>query len=432
MALAQSLARRRVYYGWYVAGLVFAANMTSTGLGGGTSATFIKPMTQDMEWSRMFFSTVVSMGMLAASPASLFIGPLLDKRGARLPMMAGGLMLGAGLIAMGFVQTQWQFALVRGLMVPLGIVALSQLGPSVAVANWFVKKRGRVMAITTMGLTTGFFTVTPASAFLIEELGWRQAWIVLGLVGWVLVPLPMALLMRRRPEDLGLLPDGERPGAQAAAGQPAARSPAPWTRKEAMSTRTFWLLAFGFPLGVFAANGVLAHFFAYLTDMDFTTQTATLLVMTVYLAALMVKLPLGFIAERVPVRFCIASIFVLEGIALALLTVVGGNKPALFLTAFIMGLGWGGQPLLVGLTWANYYGRMSQGRVQSVAQIITALINPSGAIFAGWTYDRTGSYEGIFVVFIATQVLAVALALLAVPPKKREQSPTIQKKATWQ
>ncbi|MBI4337085.1 MAG: MFS transporter [Chloroflexi bacterium] len=428
MAIAARLARHRLYYGWYIAGLVFASNMAAAGLGSGTSGMFIKPMTEDLGWSRLFFATAVSLGTVAVSPISLFMGPLIDNRGARLPMLAGGFALGAGLIAMGFVQSQWHFILVRALLIPLGMTALSQLAPSVAVANWFVKKRGRVMAITTMGLTTGFFTMTPVSAFLIEELGWRQAWIVLGLVAWAVVLAPIALLMRRRPEDVGLLPDGEG-GSGVATGRRPARDEATWTRKEAMGTRTFWLLALALPIGVMGVDGILVHLFAYLTDMAFNTQTATLVVMALYAGALTVKIPIGFIAERVPVRYCTAAIFVLIGIGIALLPVAGGNKPALFETAFLIGLGWGGQPPMVGLSWANYYGRLSQGRVQSVAQPVSAVLRPLGAVLAGYTYDRTGSYEGIFMVFVAIEVVAVVLALLALPPKKRDQAVAIQKEA---
>jgi len=430
LAIAARLARHRLYYGWYIAGLVFASNMAAAGLGSGTSGMFIKPMTQDLGWSRTFFATTVSVSMILASPLSLFIGPLIDRRGARLPMMVGGFLLGAGLIAMGFVESRWQFLLVRALLVTLGLTALSQLAPSVAVANWFVKKRGRVMAITTMGLTTGFFIMTPVSAFLIEELGWRSAWTVLGLVAWALVLAPVALLMRRRPEDVGLLPDGES-GDMKATGRPTVRVETTWTRKEAMGTRTFWLAALALPIGAMTVDGILVHLFAYLTDMDFSTQTATLVVMALYAGALAVKIPIGFIAERVPVRYCTAAIFVLIGVGIALLPVAGGNKPALFVTAFLIGLGWGGQPPMQGLTWANYYGRMSQGRVQSVAQPVSAVLRPLGAVLAGYTYDRTGSYEGIFMVFVAIEVVAVVLALLALPPKKRDQAVAIPKEATW-
>ncbi len=419
MALAATLARRRFYYGWYIAGLVFASNMAFAGLGNSTPGMFIKPMTLDLGWSRMFFATAVSMGMILASPISLLIGPLVDKRGARLPMIAGGFTLGAGLIAMGFVQAQWQFLLVRGLMVPLGITALSQLAPSVAVANWFVRRRGRGMAITTMGMTTGFFVVTPVSAFLIEEVGWRQAWMVLGVVAWVLVLVPMALLMKRRPEDVGLLPDGETAGSAAATDRSVRRDDVTWTRKEAMGTRAFWLLVLAFPIGTVGMSAVTVHFYAYLTDTGFTTNTATLVTMTIYLSALMVKPPLGFIAEHVPVRYCMVAIFVLMGVGLAMLTFVGDSKVALFATAFVMGLGWGGYPPLMGLAWANYFGRMSQGRVQSIATPISALLTPFGAILAGYVYDHTGSYGIIFTAYVGTEALAVVLALLAFPPKKR-------------
>jgi len=424
LALAQALARRRVYYGWYIVGLVFVTNLTYASVGNFSPPVFLKSMTQEMHWSRTFFSMTVSLGMMMAMPISLFLGPLVDKRGARVPMMAGGVVLGGGLIMMGMVHTSWQFIVVRGMIVPLGIIALSQVTPTVVVANWFVKKRGRAMAVTTMGMAFGAMIATPVITYLIGALGWRQAWVVLGVAAWVLVLAPVALLMKRRPEDMGLLPDGETTGRDGALGRAQPRPEVTWTRREAMRTPTMWFLAFGFPLGTMGMGAINAHLYSHLTDIDFTTQTAGWIVMTISAVSLVVKPPWGLLAERISPRYCQACAFLIIGVGMGLLALVGPSRAGLFAATAVMGVGWGGLFILQPLIWANYYGRLTLGRVQSTVTPIQAVFSPLGPVLAGRVYDATGSYERIFLAFIGTQVVAAALTLLAVPPKKPQQAAT--------
>ncbi len=421
MVLAARLSTSRIYYGWYIVGLIFITNMTFGGIGNFSPPMFLKPMTQELEWSRTFYSMTISLGAMVASPMALFLGPLIDRRGARIPMLAGGVMLGAGLIILGFVHTQWQFILVRGMLVPLGIMALAQVTPTVVVANWFIRKRGRAMAVTTMGMALGSTLIGPTATFLIGALGWRQAWMVLGVAAWFLVIPPVALLMKRRPEDIGLLPDGDATGPRARQGRPSTHAEVTWTRREAMRQPTLWLLAVAYPVGIVGMGAVNAHIYPYLTDIKFTPQTAALITMSISLVSLLIKPPWGFLAERVQPRYCLMGAFLLISAGMTLLVLAGSSRTGLFVAAAVMGLGWGGCILLGGLLWANYFGRMTLGRVQSIASPIQSAFGPVGPIVAARVYDVTGSYERIFTVFIGTTLLAAFLLLLTRPPVKREQ-----------
>ena len=429
MAIAARLANHRPYYGWDIVGLAYLSFFMSTGLGQFGPAVFLKPMTEELEWSRGFYSLASSMGALLMGPLSLLVGPVMDRRGGRGLMVVCGVITALGVMALGLVHTQWQFLLVRGVLITIGMAGTGQLVGAVAVSNWFVRRRGRAMALAAMGFSTGGIVTPPLATFLIETLGWRQAWVVLGMLPLVLIAAPAALLMRRRPEDIGLLPDGGPPtsvSSPSPARASAASAPeVTWTRQEALRSPTVWVLVFAFPLGQMGVSAVYAHLYAYVTDMGLTIRNAAVMQMVISSVSLGSKPLWGLASERVPVRYCLAAGFSLLGVALGLLATLGPNLAALLLTAVIIGLGWGGLTLLQALTWGNYFGRLSQGRVQSLGMPVAAVSGALGPVLAGYLYDVTGTYRGIFLAYIVTQALAAMLILMVRPPTKKLSPPAV-------
>ncbi len=417
MALAAALARGRIYYGWYIAAVAFLVNFITLGMNSYSPATFLKPMTEDLGWSRGFFSLAVSLSGLVSAPLALLVGPMVDRKGGRTFMLVGGIIMGATMIALGFVHAKWQFIALRSLLAPLAMAGVGQLVTQVTVSNWFIKKRGRALAILAMGMSSGAMIAPLLSTFLISAVGWRHAWMVLGLICWI--PLaPVVLLMKRRPEDMGLSPDGVAPEASRGTGRLPASPEVTWTRREAVRTGAFWLFTLVFPLGMLGSSAIVSHLYPYLADTGFTLKTVALMTMTLSLTALCVKPAWGFIAERVPPRYCLAVAFLLIGAGLGLLVVAAPHKLALYLSIVFLGTFYGATIPLQALLWANYFGRMSLGRVQSLSMPISSLFNPIGPVLAGFMWDVTGSYRSIFTAYIGTQSLAALLILWARPPKK--------------
>ncbi len=418
MALAARLAKGSLYYGWYIVAVAFMIGLVSPGLISSTPQVFLKPMTEELGWNRGFFSLAVSLGGLLSAPLALWVGPIIDRRGARGPMLIAGLLIGAAFIGLGLVQTKWQFLVLRSAMAPLAMAGLGQLATQVTVSNWFVKKRGRALAITAMGMSTGWTVVPPLATYLIATLGWRQAWMVLGLLAWALVLAPAWLIVKRRPEDIGLLPDG----GPTVTPSETQRRPAPevtWTRQEAVRTPALWLLAFSLPLGMMGMSAITQHLYSYVTDMHFSQATAATVTMTIYLVAVAIKLPWGFVAERVSPRYCLATVFFVLGLGLGLLVLSGDNRIALYVVAGLLGAFWGGIPPLQGLLWAGFFGRMSLGRVQSLAMLVSAAFTPLGPVLAGYLWDVTGTYRNVFTYYMVPSVAAGVLLLLARPPRKK-------------
>ena len=418
MAIAEALSRRRLYYGWYIVAVAFLVNFVSLGINASAVGVFIKPMTEDLGWSRGFFSLAVTLGSLISAPLALAVGPLVDRRGARGIMLLGGFVIGAGTIALGFVHEEWQFLALRTVLAPLAMAGLGQLATQVTVSNWFIKKRGRALGITIAGSPAGGMVTVLAATYLISALDWRRAWIVLGVAAWVLVLPATAIFMKRRPEDLGLLPDGESPETRVGLEKRAPTPEVVWTRREAVRTPALWLLAIGFPFGFMAATTLTQHLIPYLTDIHLSRQTAAFMMTLIFITSMAVKPIAGLIAERVAPKYVLASMYALLGFGVGGLLLVGDNKAALYVIVIFLGTAWGGIVVLQALLWANYFGRPSLGLVQSLAMPISSALSPLGPVLAGYVWDVTGTYRGIFAGYIGAEALAFVLIMIARSPRK--------------
>ncbi len=422
MALAQALARRRIYYGWYIVGVVFVSGFLGAALNTDAPGFFIKPMTQDLGWSRGFFSTAVYMSTILASPLSMVLWPLVDRGKARPVMLVSGIVLGVGTMTLGLVTERWHFLLIKSLVIPFGTAGMGGMMGTLVLPIWFIKKRGRALAFGAMGLSLAGIITPPVATFLLSTVGWRQAWVILGAFALVLNVVLVSLIMRGRPEEVGLLPDGVQPANQA--GSRPAQLPqveVPWTRSDILRSPTFYLLAFAIPLGFLGFSVVKQHLPAYLTDaeMGFSLRTATLVLMTVSLVSLAIKVPAGFIMEKVPPRYCYAAALLFFGAGMGLLALGGPNRLPMFLGAGLVGAGWGINTPLTGLIFASYFGRTSQGLARGLATPVSAaLTGPLGPVLAGIVWDITGTYRNVLMLYMATPVLAIILVLLAHPPKR--------------
>ncbi len=425
MSIAPRLARGRVYYGWYVVGVLFLSSFLSAGVNWNAPGFFIKPMTEELHWSRGFFSSVVYMGTLISIPLSMIVWPLVDRRGARTVMLVSGLLTGLGVAAQGFVHTQWQFLLLKSIILPFGTVGIGPMISMLVVSNWFVKQRGRAISWTTMGMSSAGFVLPSVITYLISTLGWRHAWVVLGLATAVLSVLSVWLFLERRPEDLGLLPDGASPdSAKAGAAASAAGNDGDWTRREVLRTPTFWFLALALPLGFLGWGVIRQHFVAYFTDpgVGMSVQAAARIMTTISIVSFASKMPWGFAMERLNTRNCLAISFALFASGIGLVVAGGSSTLVIVLGAIVIGMGFGGNLPLQGMIWVQYYGRGSQGMARSLANPVSAGAELLGPMLAGYVWDATGTYRLIFALYALTPLAAVFLIRFAVPPKRSVRS----------
>lgn len=415
--LPSSLFGRPVFYGWYIVLAAFVASMMATGLQVYSLGVFLKPMTEDLGWSRTDLSLGQTISTLCSGGVAFWVGPLLDRHGGRVLMVIGAVAMGVGFIALGLVQELWQYYLVKGVLVTAGSAMAGLVVVNVALSNWFVRRRGIAIGVAAMGVSVAALVTPTITTALIDAYGWRASWMILG----VTIPLaivPMSLLvLRRRPEDHGLEPDGGGPARPVSASRAAsmAMQGVAWTRREAMRTRSLWMLIAAFSLGSMGLSALFLHMIPYLSDSGLSAGQAASIFGMVGLAGLVSKPLWGLALDRYNTSHCAAFEFLLMGAGLGAVTLVH-DVLLLHAAVFLLGLGIGGVSTVQEVVWADYFGRTTIGMIRGLSRPFTVLASAGGPVFAALAYDSRGSYELAFGVFIVTYVAAAAVILVTPYP----------------
>jgi MFS family permease len=409
---AASVTRRRVFYGWYVVAAGFWLDFLGYGIGTVALGVFFPVMSDALGWGRGLLSGALLVNAAVVAATSPWLGRLVDRRGPRLPVAAGALGLGLGAATLGLVGAPWQFYAAYGVLLAVGQVGLGDIVNHTTVIQWFVRMRGRALGMVTMGFSAAGILLPLPLTVVIERAGWRAAWLWLGVLA-LAVGLAAAAVMRRRPEDLGLHPDGaDHPIAVTA----ATAVPDDRAVRAAVRSATFWLLLLGATAGGLALFGINLHLVSFLVDRGIDFTVAAGVVTALYTFQLVAKPLWGFIAERLPVRVCLGLCYAGGG-AGVLLLLLARDVVSVVPFMVVYGLTRGAQSLLVSLSWAEYFGRGIQGRVRGLAAPFRIVSAAGGPILGGVLYDRTGSYTAAFLIFAAMFLLGGLLGFLARPPR---------------
>ena len=315
-------APRRIYYGWYIVAVGFIANVTSSFALASTLSIFLKPLTADLGVSRGVFSLLRSgEGLISASMAPV-VGTLVDRHGSRWLVTVGALVAAVGYLLLSQVEVFWHFVLVRWTLVTVGDALLGYMVINVMICRWFIQKRGRAIAFSSMGIGFAKIVMPFLVASLLVSLGWRHTWALFGALT-VLLVAPALIYIRRSPEDMGLHPDGLDPEvvAQREAARPLARAAAEdriWSRGAGLRTRAFWLIVAVFGVSAVGVTGVNLHVFPYVTDLGYSDYGAAGIMGIIAFTQLASPLVWGLIAERVDVRRATLVKFLIQAAGLTL------------------------------------------------------------------------------------------------------------------
>jgi len=327
--LDDGTTQSKVFYGWYIVGVGILVHIAGTFAFSSTLSIFLKPITEELGVTRGAFSLIRTFEIGIAALIVPLLGPMIDRHGGRWILIIGVLMEGAGLLLSSLVQSFWQFALVRCSLVIAGEALLGSLVINVTIAQWFVKKRGRAMAIANLGTGVAKLGIPLLAASLFVLIGWRGTWAVFGMVAPLLVVAPALIFIRRRPEDFGLLPDGET-GFQRATGSQAAApgsitsqrlEPAvemSWTRSEVLRQPTFWLLVMTFGIAGVGIAGLNLHLFSFVTDIGYSPLIAASFMSTIALTQLASTLVWGALADKFDIRKVSCVQFLIQGMGLVI------------------------------------------------------------------------------------------------------------------
>lgn len=414
---ARIVRRTPFFYGWIIVAGAFFGAFASGGIQGFTFSVFLKPMSEDLGWTRSALTAGVTVNTLVASFIAPIFGYIVDRHGPRPLMAAAAVVGGVAAFLLSQVTQLWQFYLIFGVAGIFGGAALGEVVTQSTVVKWFVRRRGRAVAVGSMGGAASGALLAPVISFIVVNSGWRDGWVLMAAM-FFLILLPVSFLMIRRPEDVGLKPDGDgslNPG-QAGDGADTEQS---WTLSQALRDRSLWLLLGSLTVAGLCVSSVVIHEYSYITDRGFSEGIAAAVLSTHAAMAVVGRLLWGFIVERVAVRYAMAAVFLLCGTSLVLL--VTAEFAVLFLVfAVVYGLSIGGYSVTTTVAFANYYGR---GHMGSIRGAVSPLVTGSVAL-GPWLiargYDLQGTYTSGFLAMVALFIMAGALAVLAKPPRKAE------------
>ena len=397
--------------------------MAAGGIQSFTFGVIFPLMSEALNWSRGAVSIGLALRPLGGAIMGPIFGPLIDRFGARWLMLVSAIIGGIATIAVSQVTHLWQFYIVYGIAGALTFTGVGDMVTTVVIPKWFIRRRGRALAFATMGNPVAGMVVAPILAFLVITFGWEVGWWFLGLL-ILFIGIPAALLMRRQPEDMGLLPDGDTHGpelvdAPQTAGVNVHGGEAQWTPGESVRTSAFWLLLMAFTVGLSAVGGAVLHEFAYLTDRGLDPRIAAAVLTTHALGAALARLIWGGMADRFPIRYVMAAIFFLSAVGILIL-LIAKSVPVYFIFAAVYGTSVGGTGVVQPTMWANYFGRGFIGTIRGMTMPAQLISVAAGPVMAGTLYDIMGNYDLAYIIFLSTFVLGGILILNVKPPVKSE------------
>lgn len=412
-------ARLPFYYGWIIVGLGFFTAFFGIGLTWAASI-FAVPMRDELGWTRSEIFFAVSLRGWMGIFVSPIVGRYLDRRnGARILAVIGGVINTASLLAVSQVQEQWQFIALFGIMG--GIAQSTTGGISIAIVpKWFVVNRGSAVSISTLGGGLAAFVMPVMLAPLNDSFGWRSSWVIVGTLAFICSCVP-AILLRRQPEDVGLLPDGAKPGTEHSARVArASRDEVSYTLKEAIASGRFWLLMVGVSVGSLACNGVPANLTNMFVDRGFALETASSGLVAYGMASILAKFGWGWVANRHHLRTVLMVLAGYGALATSSFILIPSGFGTVSLGyGFLVGFFVGAYVPLHGLVWAVYFGRGHVGSISGAARPLGIIMISSGPLLLASTRDLFGSYTPGLLITSIGLLICIWCLYLARPPRRK-------------
>ncbi|MFC1967883.1 MFS transporter [Chloroflexota bacterium] len=415
----------RYFYGWNIVAASFLTRLSYAEHHSSMLGFFFKPFQNEFGWSRSAIAAVQTIARFMEALFAPIVGPLIDRYGPRVLIPIGAFVIGLAMLGVTQIDTLWQFYMLRGAVAAIGFSLIGGMVVDVAVNNWFIRKRGRAIAIGRLGGGISNIIFVPLTVYVIAASGWRPMFVIFALFTWLVVLIPSAILMRRRPEDMGLYPDGITPYSAETAGRQVGETPigeavSPpeplWNRRELLVTGSFWLLTFCFAIDGFVHQGINISLAPYIQDLGYDNATLAA-VMTFRPIVASLSLPLmGLLAEHAHRGIVRVIPFIVQSMS-AFAFILADEPIFLWLAMALYGLGFSGVAVVQEVVWANYFGRLNLGLVRSSAYLIVLSFGAAGPIIINAVFDTLGSYKPAFVYISASFILTAFVVGLTRPPK---------------
>ena len=423
-----TVTRRRiqgVFSGWWIVLSAFVIQLLHQGLLNQGFTIYFLPLQAEFGWSRALLASGYSLTHVETGVLGPLEGWLADRFGPRPVVVIGVVLLGTGLILLSMIHSIVAF-FTAFLLISAGSSLCGFLPLTVAVFNWFVRKRSLALGIAMAGSGLGG-VIVPLVAWSVTTQGWRTTALASGLTIW-LIGIPMALLLRRKPEQYGYLPDGDRPASSkgrlpehldAKAPPNTAQAEDSFSTIEALRTRAFWLIAAGHASAVLTVSAVSLHLAPHLVQqLAISLEAAGSIVALLLIVSIVGRVVGGFLADRTNKRVLLVICMLSHTIGL-LMFAYASSMAQVFLFALFHGMAWGARVPTQNAIRAEYFGRKSIGLILGLANILSTTASVSAPIFAGWLADLRGDYRLAFTILaIFTTFGSLFFAFASKPVRK--------------
>ena len=415
------------FAGWGQVAIAMVNGAFSTGAGIWAFSAFVKPMGDDLGWSRSEIYAALTVRALVGGSLGPLIGPLQDTRmGPRVFAVATTLTTSFSMMAMKWIDDLALFYLVFGGIGALATFGSSEMMLSVVLPRWFVRQRGRALGFASMGTAMGPLIFPLVVTLLFSVFDWRDAWFAMGVISLVVLG-PFSLLVRSRPEDIGLLPDGDTEPPSSGSSTTSARPLAAersFSGPEVLRLRSFWLIVLAACLMTMTAFH--ASWLPYFQDIGFTRGQGSLAITAYGICGMTSRMIWGRLAERFSPHRLLLIQGVLTGTSVLMFLAIW-SPYSMVLAAGCHGLSVGGGLIIRPMLVASYFGRDHLGAVGGMMRPFTTVANAVGPLLVAWMRDQQGSYDAAFLA-IAVGWFVAGLAVATSRSPQTPRRPSMQAK----
>jgi len=407
----------RLFYGWTIVGLTFGAQFLAMGTYFYTFGVFLKPLSETFGTDRSSVAIALSLQQFVVAMLGPWVGKRLAGGSIRTLMLWGTLLLSLGGAVLSRAESIVQLYFAYGLIVGAGIALAGPLPNTALLANWFVRRRGTALGISQFGVTVSGTVMVPFATWLIASYGWRAAMLALAALPIALLAPAVRWLVVDRPEDRGLLPDGD---THLLPGEDSDPSDS-WTMGRAIRDRRVLLLALAVGLNFTAMSAVLQILHSHITDSGLSGADAASVVAAATFAGAVAKPLFGALADHFDPRAVMGLSTALQAVGVWIL-IDAASLPLLLTSGAIFGLGYGGVLPLWGVLLGALFGRHSFGHVMGLMGPIMLPFQVFGFPFATFVFDRHGSYTPALYVFLGCYAAAAAVLFVMPVPRRNGQA----------
>jgi MFS family permease len=412
-----------VFYGWWVVAACFFIAVYTSGVVSNGFTSFFEPIAKEFNWSYTTVSLASSLRHMEVGLFSPLVGFLIDRYSLRKVLFIGGIITGVSVIYLATTNSLLAFFGTFA-VISIGMSAVSTVTLMTAVSRWFRRRLGIAMGIATCGF--GFSGVMlPLVTSMVDSLGWRLAMTILG-AGMFAIVLPLAMMVRNRPEDYGQLPDGEAFVIKTdKAGNPVATDDYDVSTKQALMSRAFWWITIALAIQHLATNAVSTHIMPYLSSVGVARGIGSLVAAALPIASMSGRFGFGWMGDMVKKKSLTTIGFAMMAIGLVSFgyadNLAGGMAALLIVFLAMYGMGYGGTTTMRSILPKAYFGTKNYATILGFITGIDAIGGVLGAPVAGYVYDTWGNYHYVWIA-LALLSFVCAVMMVTAPAFKRPEN----------